>query len=174
GRGVAATPAAGGGKVVLDPERAVEMALRGERVILVRAETSPEDVAGMHIAEGILTSRGGLTSHAAVVARGWGKSCVVGAGDVVVDEENHLFRAGRSVVREGQVITLNGATGEVVVGALPLVDPELSGDFRELLGWARGVATTKVRANADTPEDARKAREFGAEGIGLVRTEHMF
>jgi pyruvate,orthophosphate dikinase len=98
----------------------------------------------------------------------------VGAGDVVVDEENHLFRAGKSVVREGQVITLNGATGEVIVGTLPLVDPELSGDFRQLLAWARDVATTKVRANADTPEDAKKAREFEADGIGLVRTEHMF
>jgi pyruvate,orthophosphate dikinase len=173
-RGLAATAAAAVGKVVLDPERAVEMALRGEKVILVRAETSPEDVAGMHVAEGILTSRGGLTSHAAVVARGWGKCCIVGAGDVVVDEDNHLFRAGKTMVHEGQVITLNGATGEVIVGALPLVDPELSGDFRQLLEWAREAATTKVRANADTPEDARKAREFEAEGIGLVRTEHMF
>jgi len=174
GRGLPATPAAAVGKVVLNPENAVEMALRGEKVILVRAETSPEDVAGMHVAEGILTSRGGLTSHAAVVARGWGKCCVVGAGDVVVDEENRLFRAGTSIVREGQVITLNGATGEVVVGPLPLVDPELSREFRQLLGWAREVATTRVRANADTPEDARKAREFEADGIGLVRTEHMF
>jgi pyruvate,orthophosphate dikinase len=173
-KGLAATAAAAAGRVVLDPERAVDMALRGEKVILVRAETSPEDVAGMHVAEGILTSRGGLTSHAAVVARGWGKCCIVGAGDVVVDEDNHLFRAGKSAVHEGQVITLNGATGEVIVGSLPLVDPELSGDFRQLLDWAREVATTKVRANADTPEDARKAREFEADGIGLVRTEHMF
>ena len=128
----------------------------------------------MHAAQGVLTSRGGLTSHAAVVARGWGKCCVVGAGDVVVDEENHLFRAGRAVVREGQVITLNGATGEVIVGAQPLVDPTFSGEFKTLLGWARDRATTRVRANADTPADATKAREFGAEGIGLVRTEHMF
>jgi pyruvate,orthophosphate dikinase len=173
-RGLPATPAGAVGKVVLDPERAVEMALREEKVILVRAETSPEDVAGMHAAEGILTSRGGLTSHAAVVARGWGKCCVVGAGDVVVDEERRLFRAGRAVVREGQVITLNGATGDVIVGAVPLVDPTLSEEFRTLLGWARETATTRVRANADTPEDARKAREFQAEGIGLVRTEHMF
>jgi pyruvate,orthophosphate dikinase len=174
GRGLPATPAAAVGKVVLDPEHAVELALRGEKVILVRAETSPEDVAGMHVAEGILTSRGGLTSHAAVVARGWGKCCIVGAGDVVVDEENKLFRSGKSTVHEGQVITLNGATGEVVVGALPLVDPELSDEFRKLLDWARSVATTDVRANADTPDDARKAREFKANGIGLVRTEHMF
>ena len=172
--GLPATPAAAVGKVVFDPERAVDMALREEAVILVRAETSPEDVAGMHAAQGVLTSRGGLTSHAAVVARGWGKCCVVGAGDVVVDEENRLFRAGRTVVREGQVITLNGATGEVIVGAQPLVDPKLSDEFRELLGWAQAHATTTVRANADTPADAVKAREFGAVGIGLVRTEHMF
>jgi pyruvate,orthophosphate dikinase len=172
--GLPATPAAAVGKVVFDPERAVEMALREERVILVRAETSPEDVAGMHAAQGVLTSRGGLTSHAAVVARGWGKCCVVGAGEVVVEEENHLFRAGRAVVREGQVITLNGATGEVIVGALPLVDPKLSPEFRQLLHWAKERATTKVRANADTPPDAVKAREFEAVGIGLVRTEHMF
>jgi pyruvate, orthophosphate dikinase len=173
-RGLAATPAAAVGRVVFDPEKAVEMALRGEPAILVRQETSPEDVAGMHAAQGVLTSRGGLTSHAAVVARGWGKSCVVGAGDVVVDEENRLFRAGRVVVREGQVVTLNGATGEVVLGALPLVDPKLSAEFRELLDWARKASTTRVRANADTPSDATKAREFEAEGIGLVRTEHMF
>jgi len=173
-RGLPATPAAAVGKVVFDPEKAVEMALREEPVILVRAETSPEDVAGMHAAQGVLTSRGGLTSHAAVVARGWGKCCVVGAGDVVVDEENHLFRAGRSVVREGQVITLNGATGEVILGTLPLVPPTLSAEFKELLGWAQALATTKVRANADTPADAAKAREFEAVGIGLVRTEHMF
>ena len=173
-RGLAATPAAAVGKVVFDPEKAVEMALREESAILVRPETSPEDVEGMHAAQGVLTSRGGLTSHAAVVARGWGKSCVVGAGDVVVDEENRLFRAGRVVVREGQVVTLNGATGEVVLGSLPLVDPKLSAEFRELLDWARKASTTRVRANADTPGDASKAREFEAEGIGLVRTEHMF
>jgi pyruvate,orthophosphate dikinase len=173
-KGLAATPAAAVGKVVFDPEKAVEMALREEQVILVRAETSPEDVGGMHAAQGVLTSRGGLTSHAAVVARGWGRACVVGAGDVVVDEENRLFRAGRVVVREGQVVTLNGATGEVVMGALPLVDPTLSPEFDQLLQWVRDVSITKVRANADTPEDATKAREFKAEGIGLVRTEHMF
>ncbi len=173
-KGLPATPAAAVGKVVFDPEKAVEMALREEKVILVRAETSPEDVAGMHAAQGVLTSRGGLTSHAAVVARGWGKCCVVGAGDVVVDEENHLFRAGRAVVREGQVITLNGATGDVIVGAQPLVDPKLSDEFRKILAWAQEKATTSVRANADTPADAAKAREFGAVGIGLVRTEHMF
>ena len=173
-RGLPAAPGAASGKVVFDPEQAVEMALRDEKVILVRTETSPEDVAGMHAAQGILTSRGGLTSHAAVVARGMGKCCVVGAGDVVVDEEKRLFRAGRTVVREGQVITLNGSTGEVIVGTVPLVEPTLSREFKQLLGWAREVSTTRVRANADTPHDARAAREFEAEGIGLVRTEHMF
>ena len=173
-RGLAATPAAAVGKVVFDPEKAVQMALREESAILVRQETSPEDVEGMYAAQGVLTSRGGLTSHAAVVARGWGKSCVVGAGEVVVDEENRRFRAGRVVVREGQIVTLNGATGEVVLGGLPLVDPKLSAEFRELLDWARRASTTRVRANADTPGDASKAREFEAEGIGLVRTEHMF
>ena len=174
GRGLPATPAAAVGKVVFHPEQAVELALRDEAVILVRPETSPEDVAGMHAAEGILTARGGLTSHAAVVARGWGKCCVVGAGDVVVDEERRVFRAGGRTVREGQVITLNGATGEVVLGALPLVAPKLADEFRQLLEWADARATTQVRANADTPEEAAKARDLGARGIGLVRTEHMF
>ena len=173
-QGLAATAAAAVGKVVFDPDDAVERALHEEKVILVRAETSPEDVAGMHASQGILTARGGLTSHAAVVARGWGKACIVGAGEIVVDEERRLFRVGRAVVREGQQITLNGATGDVVLGQLPLIDPILSAEFKELLGWARAAATTRVRANADTPEDAAKAREFEAEGIGLVRTEHMF
>ncbi|HVQ74752.1 MAG TPA: pyruvate, phosphate dikinase [Candidatus Binatia bacterium] len=179
------------GRVVLDPEAAVEAALREERVILVRTETSPEDVAGMHAAQGVLTARGGLTSHAAVVARGMGKCCVVGASDVVVDEERRLFRCGRHVVREGQVISLNGATGEVVAGPLPLVPPTLSDEFKLFVEWARAIFAPPagarrgggehareprfgVRANADTPEDARKSLEFGAQGIGLVRTEHMF
>ena len=173
-QGLAATAAAASGTVVFDPDLAVEKALHEAKIILVRAETSPEDVAGMHASQGILTARGGLTSHAAVVARGMGKACIVGAGEVVVDEERRLFRVGARVVREGQVITLNGATGDVVLGALPLIDPTLSAEFKELLGWARAAATTRVRANADTPEDADKAREFAAEGIGLVRTEHMF
>jgi pyruvate,orthophosphate dikinase len=178
--GLPAAPGAASGHVVFEPERAVELALRGEKVILVRSETSPEDVAGMHAAQGILTSRGGLTSHAAVVARGMGKCCVVGAGDVVVDEEKRLFRAGRALVREGQVITLNGSTGEVIAGTVPLIEPTLSKELELVLEWAdtegvdRKTHRTGVRANADTPHDARKAREFGAEGIGLVRTEHMF
>src|SRR2546422_779176 len=173
-QGLAATPAPAVGQDRFYAENADELALREEQVILVRAETSPEDVAGMHAAQGVLTSRGGLTSHAAVVACGWGKSCVVGAGDVVVDEESRLFRAGRTVVREGQVVTLNGATGEVVMGALPLVDPTLSPEFEKVLEWAGKVSTTKERANAASPEDSAKAREFKSVGIGLVRTEHMF
>jgi len=172
--GLPAAPGAAVGKVVFDAERAVEWAQRGESVILVRPETSPEDVAGMYAAQGILTARGGLTSHAAVVARGMGKCCVVGAGEVLVDEEKRAFQAGRSLVTEGDVVSLNGSTGEVILGAIPLVEPALTGEFQELLAWADEVRTTGVRANADTPEDARKAREFGAEGIGLTRTEHMF
>jgi pyruvate,orthophosphate dikinase len=171
--GLAATPGAAKGKVVFDPEAAVEAAIREEKVILVRSETSPEDVAGMHAAQGVLTSRGGLTSHAAVVARGMGKPCVVGAGDVVVEEEHRLFRVGRTVVREGQVITLS-EKGEVILGDLKLIRPPLSPEFERLMGWAREASTTRVRANADTPHDAAEARRFHAEGIGLVRTEHMF
>ncbi len=173
-KGLPAAPGAASGKVVFDSERAVEWAHKGEKVILVRAETSPEDVAGMHAAEGVLTSRGGLTSHAAVVARGMGKCCVVGAGDVIVDEEKRAFQAGRTLVREGQVITLNGSTGEVMVGTVPLIEPAWSNELKQLLHWADTTATTKVRANADTPKQAREAREKGARGIGLVRTEHMF
>ena len=173
-KGLPAAPGAASGKVVFDAERAVEWTQRGEKVILVRPETSPEDVAGMHAAQGILTSRGGLTSHAAVVARGMGKCCVVGAGGVAVDEERRVFQAGGQLVREGDVISLNGTTGEVILGTVPLIQPTLSGEFKELLSWADQVRTLGVRANADTPADARKAREFGAEGIGLCRTEHMF
>jgi pyruvate,orthophosphate dikinase len=173
-KGLAAGSGAAVGKVVFDAERAVEWAGRGEQVILVRAETSPEDVAGMHAAQGILTSRGGLTSHAAVVARGMGKCCVVGAGDVLVDEEERAFRAGGAVIREGDVITLDGNSGDVIRGEVKLIRPSISGELGVFLKWADEIRTTGVRANADTPEDARKAREFGAEGIGLTRTEHMF
>ncbi len=173
-KGLPAAPGAASGKAVFDSERAVEWAHKGEKVILVRAETSPEDVAGMHASQGILTSRGGLTSHAAVVARGMGKCCVVGAGDVIVDEEKRAFQAGRTLIREGQVITLNGSTGEVMVGTVPLIEPKLSEDLEELLRWADETRAIGVRANADTPKDAQAARDKGAEGIGLVRTEHMF
>jgi pyruvate,orthophosphate dikinase len=170
-------PAGGGGavgRVVFAVERAVEWGKRGESVILVRRETSPEDVAGMHAARGILTARGGLTSHAAVVARGMGKCCVVGAADVIVDEEKRAFQAGRVLVREGDVIAMDGNSGEVIRGAVKLVPPPITGELQVFLQWADEIRTTGVRANADTPQDARKAREFGAEGIGLTRTEHMF
>jgi pyruvate,orthophosphate dikinase len=173
-RGLPAAPGAAVGQVVFDADHAVEWAKAGQKVILVRPETSPEDVAGMYASEGIVTSRGGRTSHAAVVAVGMGKACVVGAGDVVVDEERRLFTAGGRSVREGEWVSVDGATGEVILDAVKLIEPELRGEFGEFLSWADRVRTLGVRANADTPEDARTARQFGAEGIGLVRTEHMF
>jgi pyruvate,orthophosphate dikinase len=174
GRGLPAAPGAAVGHVVFDADHAVERAKDGHPVILVRPETSPEDVAGMYAAEGIVTSRGGRTSHAAVVAVGMGKACVVGAGDIVVDEERRVFEAGGRVIREGDIISIDGGTGEVILDSVRTIQPELSGEFREFLGWADTTRAIGVRANADTPDDAHKAREFGAEGIGLVRTEHMF
>src|SRR3989475_10230613 len=175
-RGLPAAPGAAVGKVVFDADRAVEWAKTGEQVILVRPETSPEDVAGMYASEGIVTARGGRTSHAAVVAVGMGKSCVVGASDIVVDEERRAFTANGRTVREGDVISLDGGTGEVILDAVTTVEGTMSQEVQELLVWAdfyrRGGLG--VRANADTPVDAQRAREVGAEGIGLVRTEHMF
>jgi pyruvate,orthophosphate dikinase len=173
-KGLPASPGAAVGHVVFDADRAVELAHLGQTVILVRAETSPEDVAGMYAAEGIVTSRGGRTSHAAVVAVGMGKACVVGAGDVVVDEARRVFEAGGRTIREGDVISVDGSTGEVILDGVAVEPPSLTREFSEFLGWADAARTLGVRANADTPEDAKKAREFGAEGIGLVRTEHMF
>ncbi|MGE5508120.1 MAG: pyruvate, phosphate dikinase [Chitinophagales bacterium] len=175
-KGLPASPGAAVGRVVFHAEDAEKWAAKGEKVVLVRMETSPEDIGGMHVAQGILTSRGGMTSHAAVVARGMGKCCVAGCGALNVDEENKTFTiAGQDlVVKEGDWLTLNGTTGEVILGQVPLVQPSLSGDFATLMDWVDEVRTLGVRANADTPVDARVAREFGAEGIGLVRTEHMF
>jgi pyruvate,orthophosphate dikinase len=173
-KGLPAAPGAAVGEAVFDADRAVERAKVGRKLILVRPETSPEDVAGMYASEGIVTARGGRTSHAAVVAVGMGKSCVVGAGAIRVDEEHRLFRAGDRTIREGEVISVDGTSGEVIAGELPLVEPSLGGEFKEFLEWADAVRSLGVRANVDTPEDAQKAREFGAEGIGLVRTEHMF
>jgi pyruvate,orthophosphate dikinase len=160
--------------VVFDADRAVELAKAGQQIILVRPETSPEDVAGMYASQGIVTARGGRTSHAAVVAVGMGKPCIVGASDVVVDEERRAFQAGGMTVREGELISVDGTTGEVLLDSIKTLEPELGDEFREFLSWADERRTLGVRANADTPEDATKAREFGAEGIGLVRTEHMF
>ncbi len=174
GKGLPASPGAAVGRVVFNAADAEAWAAKGEDVILVRVETSPEDVGGMNAAKGILTSRGGMTSHAAVVARGWGKPCVAGCGDIIVHYETHSFATPTATVREGDWISLDGSTGEVILGRQPLVDPEISGDFEIVMGWADKVRTMRVRTNADTPADAEKAVAFGAEGIGLCRTEHMF
>ncbi len=174
GKGLPASPGAAVGQVIFTADEAEKWKADGKRVILVRIETSPEDVGGMDAAEGILTSRGGMTSHAAVVARGWGKPCVAGAGDIVINYRNKSFSTGTTTVREGEWISINGSTGEVIVGEENLVEPELSGDFAKFMKWADEFRTMKVRTNADTPHDAQKARDFGAEGIGLTRTEHMF
>jgi pyruvate,orthophosphate dikinase len=173
-RGLPAAPGAAVGHVVFEADLAVERAKAGHKVILVRPETSPDDIAGMYAAEGILTARGGRTSHAAVVAVGMGKPCVVGAADVVVDEDRRLFEANGVMVREGDLISVDGSTGEVLRDPIETIQPELSRAFKEFLAWADDRRSLGVRANADTPHDAAKAREFGAEGIGLVRTEHMF
>ena len=174
-KGLPASPGAAVGKVVFTAHRAVELAEEAsERVILVREETSPEDIEGMAAAQGILTARGGMTSHAAVVGRGMGKCCVVGCTGITVREEEGFFKAGDRVIKEGETITLNGSTGEVMLGHVPLVEPALTDSFKRLLGWADQTRRLRVRANADTPHDAQVAREFGAEGIGLCRTEHMF
>ncbi len=173
-KGLPASPGAASGKVVFTAEDAEHAANLKESVILVRIETSPEDIHGMHAAKGILTARGGMTSHAAVVARGMGKCCVSGAGEIRINYARKEFQAGGLTIREGEIITLNGSTGEVMLGKVDTVEPNLSGDFNTIMGWADSVRTLNVRANAETPLDAKTARGFGAEGIGLCRTEHMF
>ena len=173
-KGLPASPGAASGKVVFSADTAEHMAAKGETVILVRIETSPEDIHGMHAAKGILTTRGGMTSHAAVVARGMGRACVAGAGDLRVDYKTQQFTVMGQTVKAGDIITINGSTGEIILGEVPTIQPDLSGDFAELMVWADAIRTMKVRANAETPLDARTARKFGAEGIGLCRTEHMF
>ncbi len=172
--GLPASPGAASGIAVFEPDEAVERSKNGEAVILVREETSPDDFAGMAAARGIITARGGMTSHAAVVARGMGKPCVAGVRDLVVNAADGFFDADGQQVRAGEWITIDGATGRVLLGRVPTVEPELSDDFRRIMEWADGFRTMGVRTNADTPHDAAKAREFGAEGIGLCRTEHMF
>jgi len=173
-QGLPASPGAAVGEVIFDAEEADRMAEAGRKVILVRVETSPEDLIGMNAAQGILTARGGMTSHAAVVARGMGKCCVAGCGDIKIDEAAGQFTAGDITIKKGDFITLDGTEGKVYDDQLPLKDPELSGDFAKLMEWADTARTMEVRTNADTPHDAEKAREFGAQGIGLCRTEHMF
>lgn len=173
-KGLPASPGAASGKVVFTAEEAEKLAGIGESVILCRVETSPEDIHGMHAAKGILTTRGGMTSHAAVVARGMGRSCVAGAGELRIDYKRGVISVRGVEVKAGDIITIDGSTGEVMLGEVPTIQPELSGDFAELMGWADAHRRMKVRTNAETPLDARTARKFGAEGIGLCRTEHMF
>jgi pyruvate,orthophosphate dikinase len=174
-KGLPASPGAAGGTVVFTADEAEELAKNGKKVILVRIETSPEDIHGMHAAQGILTARGGMTSHAAVVARGMGKCCVAGCGDIKVNYADQSFVAKDGViVKKGDMITLDGSTGQVMLGEVKTVPPQLTGDFGKLMVWVDTFRTLKVRTNADTPHDAKVAREFGAEGIGLCRTEHMF
>lgn len=172
--GLPASPGAAVGLVVFTPEEAVRRAAEGDAVILVRDETSPEDIHGMHAAKAIVTARGGMTSHAAVVARGMGRPCVSGAGEIRIDEKAGLMKVRGREIKEGETITVDGSTGEVLFGAADMVQPELTGDFGVLMGWADEARRMKVRANAETPEDASTAVKFGAEGVGLCRTEHMF
>ena len=173
-RGLPASPGAASGQVVLTADRAEELGMAGQKVILVRLETSPEDIHGMHAAAGILTARGGMTSHAAVVARGMGRACICGAGDLVIDAEAGRIKVGDQQINEGDIITLDGAAGEVYLGEVATLQPQLSGHFGTLIGWADAVRRMQIRTNAETPQDAKIALQFGAEGIGLCRTEHMF
>ena len=174
GKGLGASPGAACGKVVFTADDAVEWAKKGEKVVLVRLETSPEDITGMKAAQGILTVRGGMTSHAAVVARGMGECCVSGCGDITMDEANKKFTLAGETFVEGSEISIDGTTGNIYKGLIPTVDAQIAGEFGRVMAWADKYRTLKVRTNADTPEDAKKARELGAEGIGLCRTEHMF
>ncbi len=174
GKGLGASPGAACGKIVFTAEDAEAWAKRGEKVVLVRLETSPEDITGMKSAQGILTVRGGMTSHAAVVARGMGTCCVSGCGDIAMDEENKKFTLAGKTFREGDCISIDGTTGNIYDGLIPTVDAKIAGEFGRIMAWADKYRKLKVRTNADTPRDAKKARELGAEGIGLCRTEHMF
>ena len=173
-KGLPASPGAASGELVFDADEAVHLKAQGHNVILARVETSPEDVQGMHAAAGIITTRGGMTSHAAVVARGMGRPCVVGASAVSIDLERETLQAGGVLLHKGDIVTIDGSTGQIIKGRVPMREPELSEDFNRLMQWADGFRRLKVRANADTPADARQALAFGAEGIGLCRTEHMF
>ena len=174
GKGLGASPGAACGKIVFNADDAIEWKKRGEKVVLVRLETSPEDITGMKAAQGILTVRGGMTSHAAVVARGMGTCCVSGCGDIAMDEANKKFTLGGKTFHEGDFISIDGSTGKIYDGIIPTVDATISGYFGRIMGWADKYRRLRVRTNADTPRDAKKARELGAEGIGLCRTEHMF
>jgi pyruvate,orthophosphate dikinase len=173
-RGLPASPGAAVGKLAFTAAEAVDRTLGGEKVLLVRKETNPEDIEGMHSAVGILTSTGGMTSHAAVVARGWGRCCVAGAGEITIDEKARKIKVGGKTFGHNDTLSIDGSTGEVMAGSIATQTPKLSGDFATVMGWADKYRKLKVRTNADTPDDAKRAREFGAQGIGLCRTEHMF
>ena len=172
--GLPASPGAASGKVVFSADEAERLNGMMQDTILVRVETSPEDIHGMHAAKGILTSRGGMTSHAAVVARGMGRPCISGSTNIDIDYVNKIFKAGDVSIKEGDIITIDGSSGEIILGKVPTIDPEISGDFSKLMSWADSFRKLKVRTNSETPADTKIAREFGAEGIGLCRTEHMF
>jgi len=172
--GLPASPGAASGKVTFSADEAERLKEQQQNAILVRVETSPEDINGMHAASGILTARGGMTSHAAVIARGMGKPCVSGSSEIKIDYENKLFKSGNYVIKAGEIITIDGGSGKVMLGKVPTVKPNMSGDFSKIMTWADKYRKLKVRANSETPADTKIAREFGAEGIGLCRTEHMF
>jgi pyruvate,orthophosphate dikinase len=172
--GLPASPGAAVGQIVFSAADAEAQAAEGKKVVLVRVETSPEDIAGMHVSQGVLTARGGMTSHAAVVARGMGIPCVSGVADLRIDYAAQTLTAGSVTLKAGEMISIDGTTGQVMAGELPLVNPEMAGDFGEFMTWVDEIRTLKVRANAETPADAQTAKDFGAEGIGLCRTEHMF
>ena len=172
--GLPASPGAASGKVVFTSEEAERLNNMMQDVILVRVETSPEDIQGMHAAKGILTARGGMTSHAAVVARGMGRPCVSGSSEIDIDYEKKIIKTASVEIKEGDIITIDGSSGRIILGSVPTVKPEISGDFSKLMSWADNLRKLKVRTNAETPLDTKVARDFGAEGIGLCRTEHMF
>ena len=173
-KGLPASPGAASGKVVFTSEEAERMNNQMEDTILVRVETSPEDIHGMHAAKGILTARGGMTSHAAVVARGMGRPCVSGSGEINIDYDSKEFKVGNITIKEGDIITIDGGSGKVMEGLVPTVKPDISGYFSTIMKWADEFRKLKIRTNAETPQDTKMARNFGAEGIGLCRTEHMF
>src|SRR5262249_37009883 len=174
GKGLPASPGAASGELVFDADEAVHLKTQGHTVILARVETSPEDVQGMHAAAGIITTRGGMTSHAAVVARGMGRPCVVGAASVQIELERETLSSGGETLNKGEIVTIDGSTGQIIKGRVPMREPTLSTDFVTLMGWADAFRRMKVRANADTPADARQSLAFGADGIGLCRTDYMF
>ena len=173
-KGLPASPGAASGKVVFTSDEAERLNGMMQNTILVRVETSPEDIHGMHAAKGILTARGGMTSHAAVVARGMGRPCVSGSSEIEIDYENKIFKTKNNTIKEGDLITIDGSTGRIILGEVKTVKPEISGDFSKIMSWADKFRKLKVRTNSETPLDSKVARDFGAEGIGLCRTEHMF